>query len=168
LDIFVSYKTQKYANEAREVANALVTQGYKVWFDEYVLNSKGNLGKRYTKEQLIDILSKAVKKCRCSVIFEAELEKIVMAPSVNAEEECQKKTIMITESGPIAWNWQKLEIDASSKAIAIHPSSKMIFVFSNGIEASSDIGLPRKPYTDTSIILQRILQSLSYFGIVPL
>ena len=168
MDIFVSYKTKRYANEAREVAHTLGGLGYEVWFDEDVLNSKVGFG-RYTKEQLADILTRAVRECRCSVVFEAELEKVAVPPSVNIEEECRKKTIMLTESGPIAWNWQKLEIDASSKSIAIHPSSSMIFVFDKdkGVEVSHDIGLPTEPYIDSSMLLQRILRCLNYFGIAP-
>lgn len=167
MDIFISYKTQSYANEARKVAHILGILGYQVWFDEDVLNSKSGLGKSYTKEQLIDILSRAVKQCQCSIVFEAELEKVAMPPGTNIEQECRKKTIMLTESGYIAWNWQKLEIDASSEAIAIHPTSRMIFVFNKKIEISHDIGLPREPYANSIILLQRILQSLDYFGITP-
>lgn len=166
-DIFLSYKTRRYAGEARKVAHTLGAQGYRVWFDEDVLNSKGGLGKRYTKGQLIDILTRAVKQCRCSVVFEAELEKVAMPSGINMQEEYRKKTIMLTESGPIAWNWQKLEIDASSKSIAIHPSSRMIFAFDKGIEISHNISLPREAYTNTSMLLQRILRSLDYFGIAP-
>jgi hypothetical protein len=167
LDIFVSYKTKRYANEAREVAHTLGVLGYEVWFDEDVLNSKSGSYKIYTKDQLIDILPKAVRRCRCSVVFEAELEKVMLPPGTNIEEECRKKTIMLTESGPIAWNWQKLEIDASSKAIAIHPSSSMIFVFDKGVEVSHDISLLTEPYIDSSMLLQRILWCLNFFGITP-
>lgn len=166
-DIFLSYKTRRYASEARKVAHTLGAQGYRVWFDEDVLSSKGGHGKYYTKERLIDILTKAVKQCRCSVVFEAELEKVVVPPGINIEEECQKNTIMLTEVGLIAWNWQKLEIDASSKSIAIHPSSRILFVFDNGIEVSHNIGLPTEPYTNLSMLLRRILRSLHYFGIAP-
>ena len=167
-DVFLSYKTRRNIAEARKIKQALAALGYHVWFDKDVLNCKSGLGKHYTKEQLIDILTEAVKRCQCSIVFEAELEAVAITPDINIQEEYRKKTLMLTESGPIAWNWQKLEIGASSKSIAIHPSSNMIFVFDKGIEISHNIGLPREVYSNTSMLLQRTLQSLDYFGIVPL
>jgi hypothetical protein len=165
-DVFVSYKTRRYASEAGEVAQTLGNLGYRVWFDKDVLGSKGG-GEHYTKEQLIDILAQAVKDSRCSVVFEAELEKVMLLPGMKIEEECQKKTIMLIDSQPVAWNWQKLEIEASSKVVAIHPSSKMIFIFDNGTDVSDAIGLPTRFYADLTELLQIILQSLNYFKIVP-
>ena len=166
-DVFISYKTRRYANEAELLAQHLIQLGYKVWFDKYVLDNRNIYGKHYPNAELIEILKHAVRASKCSVIFEAELERIQVAylkanMSSNAVTDSRIHT-----GSKLAWSWQKLEIDNSSKTIEIYVSSMRVGVHDGEKNITQQIGFGVNTYVDTTELFKMILQAVEYFGIRP-
>ena len=166
-DVFISYKTRRYADEAEMLAQHLIQLGYKVWFDKYVLDTRNIYGKHYPNAELIEILKNAVRASKCSVIFEAELERIQVAYfTANASSNLVTDSRIHTGS-KLAWSWQKLEIDNSSKTIEIYVSSMKVGVHDGEKDITQQIGFRVNTYVDTIELFKMIFQAVEYFGIKP-
>jgi hypothetical protein len=129
-DAFISYKIRKHLDAARELRDALGRAGYKVWLDEDQIGAADDPWHTKTKEHLIDRLVRGVVGSRCTIVFEAQLEAVALPPGWSKADAEARGNVMHSESGAlIAWNWQKLEIDSSSRAIVIRPNRPHLSVF---------------------------------------
>jgi len=122
-DVFVSYKHNRDSDRATKVVQRLRDHGLRVWFDidQLALKEQGPID----KAELVAALTNAVKSSRTSVIFAAAMERVELLPGMTREQALATEHCMIDENtgGLIAWNWQKLEIDASEKFVAVHPNT---------------------------------------------
>jgi hypothetical protein len=62
-----------------------------------------------------------VKSARLSVVFEAQLEGVVLPSGLSEKEALRSQQCMIENDSLVAWNWQKLEVDNSNSFVAVHP-----------------------------------------------
>lgn len=162
-DLFVSYKTRRFVDRASWLTERLSDLGYRVWFDRKVLDQK--TGGRRDKDELIEILVSAVEAARCSVVFEAELEKVLLLPGMSEEDALRAKMAMKAEHGAlVAWNWQKLEIDASANSVSIHPSSQRVFAHRDQRRLPPADGLR---FADDEGMLDAVLECLDRLEIEP-
>jgi hypothetical protein len=70
---------------------------------------------------------------RCTVVFEAELEAVALPPGWSkADAEFRGNVMRSGEGALIAWNWQKLEIDSSSRIIVVRESLPHVSVIDGG------------------------------------
>jgi len=119
-DAFISYKIRRHLAAARELRNELTRLHYKVWLDEDQIGAADDPWHTKTKDQLIDHLVHGVGRSRCTVIFEAQLEAVALPQGWSrAYAEIRANVMHSDEGALIAWNWQKLEIDSSSRKIVI-------------------------------------------------
>ncbi len=119
-DAFISYKIRKHLAAARELRNHLTRLHYNVWLDEDQIGAADDPWHTKTKEQLIDHLAHGVGRSRCTVVFEAQLEAVALPQGWSkADAEIRGNVMRSWEGTLIAWNWQKLEIDSSSRIIVI-------------------------------------------------
>ena len=122
-DVFVSYKHRRDSAQAKKLVKALKRRGLRVWFDidQLALKEEG----RIDKAELVSTLTSAVRASRVSVIFAAAMEAVALLPGMTREEALATGDCMIDEGTGtlIAWNWQKLEIDASEEFVEVHLDS---------------------------------------------
>lgn len=162
-DLFVSYKTRRFAEQASWLTERLSGLGYRVWFDQKVLDRKTD--GRWGMDELIDILVSAVEAAHCSVVLEAELEMVMLLPGMSEEDALTDKSAMKTEHGTlVAWNWQKLEIDASATSVSIHPSSQRVFAHKDRRLLPPADGLR---FADDQEMLDSVLECLDALEIEP-
>jgi hypothetical protein len=126
-DVFVSYKIRRNSHEAKRLVALLRRRGVQVWFDIDQLSKKE--GQRKDKDELIETLTSAAKAARLSVVFEAQLEAVLLPPGLTREEALASRLCMDDNGCLIDWNWQKLEIESSNIFVAIHPR---FYVLSSG------------------------------------
>lgn len=116
--VFVSYKRRRNAAEAKEMARYLKVLGYSVWFDEQVLALQDK--EIVNKNELARFIIDAVKGCQVVVVFEAMKEAIAFSPEeADDTHEIWEGEVMDDNGTPIAWNWQKLEIDNARRLIVV-------------------------------------------------
>jgi hypothetical protein len=163
-DIFVSYETSRHAEQATDLVRRLRELGYRVWFDVNVLNQMQNRPKLFETEHLISILTRAVHRSRCTIIFEGELRDVQLPPGVTKEETLSRRTTMTTPQGNfVAFSWQGLEISETACGITIHPTTVAAFRIEGGRAMwtrSFDYGTDRE-------LLTAITSALALFEIHP-
>jgi len=126
-DIFISYKTSRHADDARRLADRLVAQGYRVWFDKYVLDRLGSRPEVFETEYLLAILRHGVKQASCTIIFEGMLYAAALGPGESEEELLKKRQLMRVNDAPVIWDWHGIEIAATEWGITIHPDTITAF-----------------------------------------
>jgi len=127
-DIFISYKTRNHAEQAKSMAEYLAGRGYRIWFDQKVLEKKGERTGFFEKRYLLDVLRNGVEHSKCTLIFEAQLSAYALPPGMTEEQAVKENAIMMGPQGiHVAWDWQVVEIMASRRALAIHPRTIAIF-----------------------------------------
>ncbi|MGE7471990.1 hypothetical protein ACQKLX_21295 [Bosea sp. NPDC003192] len=120
-DAFISYKIRKHLPAARTLRDDLARLGYTAWLDEDQIGGPDDPWRKKTREQLIKHLVDGVGCSRCTIVFQTVLEAVALPPGWSASEPRLAESVMRTSEGVlVAWNWQKLEIDASSRTIVIH------------------------------------------------
>jgi hypothetical protein len=132
-DLFISYKTIRHSAQAAQLAGRLESLGYRIWFDQNILNRMQNRPDVFEREHLISILTNAVRHSRCTVIFEATMHAVQLMPGRTEEDALADGTIMkAANDALIAWDWQGLEIAAARQGITIHPNIVTAFETENG------------------------------------
>ncbi|KMO31262.1 hypothetical protein VQ03_27460 [Methylobacterium tarhaniae] len=128
-DAFISYKISKHLPTARALRDDLARLGYTVWLDEDQIGGPDDPWRKKTREQLIKHLMNGVGCSRCTIVFETVLEAVLLPPGCSPSEPRLAESVMRTGEGVlVAWNWQKLEIDSSSRTIVIHEGSRGLTV----------------------------------------
>lgn len=164
-DVFVSYRTRNFAQQAATIAESLSSGGYRVWFDRRILSTKEETGVTRTKEELISLLTAAVRDSRCSLIFEAELEAVAMPPYLTREEALARGYVMVHRGALVAWNWQLLEIEASEKAMTVHARSSLVITFERPNESEPPVQTGRYSYVGSEDLWRVVKNCLTKFGI---
>ena len=160
-DAFISYKIRKHLGAARELRNALGRVGYNVWLDEDQIGAADDPRHTKTKEQLIDRLARGVGGSRCTIVFEAELEAIGLPPGWSKADAEATGNVMHSRGTLIAWNWQKLEIDSSSRAIVIRQNHPRLSVIDGGSDITSTV-LEHRNITPSELV-PAIARAIDYF-----
>jgi hypothetical protein len=162
-DIFISYKTRLYAAQAARLAERLEALGYRLWFDQDVLNKMQNRPEVFEKEHLISILTNAVKHSRCTVIFEGIMHAVEILPGRTEEEALADRTVMKNARNDVVdWDWQGLEIAATQRGITIHPKVVTAFETRDG----ATIWTENFSYGNDEQLLASIVKALSLFDII--
>jgi hypothetical protein len=163
-DVFVSYKTSREKGRATALVRDLRELGYKVWFDGAILDQMPNRPKKFEKEHLISILTKAVASARCTIVFEGVLHAVELTPDTTEEETLARRTTLLTDEGDfVAFDWQVLEISATSRGIAIHPKTVTAFEKEAGqTKWTSSFG-----YTGDAQLLLAIQSALHQINVQP-
>jgi TIR domain-containing protein len=161
-DIFISYKTARNSAQAARLAERLSALGYRVWFDQDVLDRMQKRPEVFEKEHLISILSNAVRNSRCTIIFEAVMHAVCLSPGRTEEEALADRTVMKDANDSlITWDWQGFEILTTRHGITIHPKTVMAFEIQDGKTLwSSSIF-----YNDDEQLLPSIETALWLFGV---
>lgn len=132
-DMFVCYKTSRHATQAARLVEQLTDLGYRVWFDKIVLNRVQNRPEVFEKGHLVSILTNAVQHSRCTIVFEAMMHAVQLSPNQTEEETLASRTTMKSANNAlVAWDWQILEIGATKRGIAIHPTTVTAFRTEDG------------------------------------
>jgi hypothetical protein len=126
-DIFISYKTSRNAEDAQRLADLLIGKGYSVWFDKYVLDRLKSKPEVFETEHLLAILSHAVKKSSCTIIYEGVLHAAALGPGDSEEDLINKRQLMRVNSAPVIWDWHGVEITAAEWGLTIHPNKIVAF-----------------------------------------
>jgi hypothetical protein len=160
-DCFISYKTSRHAAQAAALASRLMAQGYRVWFDKLVLEKMQNRPERFEAPHLIAILSNAIRRSKCTIMFEAVMHATSLLPGVTEEDALARHTVMrVPGSDLLAWDWQVLEVANTERGIAIHPSAVVAFRVKDG----KTIWTETLPYRDQEECFQCILRALTRFA----
>ncbi len=148
-DAFISYKFRKHHKLAEYLFDALKAMSYNIWFDADEIGTPQSREIEWSKEQLIDRLVEGVGRSRATIAFEATLEAIAVPPDYTQEqseaEALARGTVMYADFGGVAWNWQKLEIDSSSRLITLREEEGG-YVVLNGTERVSHPTLGTGPF----------------------
>jgi hypothetical protein len=137
-DAFISYKIRKHRDAARELRAELARRGCEVWMDEDRIGVAGMIAQ--TKEQIVNALIDGVAGSRCTIVFEAALEAVALPPGVSRHQvEASGRVMHSSEGALIAWNWQKLEIDSSSRLIAIREGRPRLTITIDGRDVTSTV-----------------------------
>jgi hypothetical protein len=161
-DIFVSYKTDRYADQASRLARALTKRGYRVWFDKYVLDRMENRPDIFESDYLLSVLENGVKNSKCIAIFEAVKHAVVVPPRTTEDELVAKRRARRNKQGDlVSWDWQQVEIDAAHQGIAIHPGKIVAFKTQDAVVTwTHSYG-----YANERQLVSRIEAALPSFGI---
>lgn len=148
-DAFISYKFRKHHKLARALFEELKGIGYSIWFDADEIGTPEDREVDWSKDHLIERLVEGVGGSRTTIVFEAALEAVAIPLGVTQEqaeaEALARGNVMYDSFGLVAWNWQKLEIDSSSRLITIR-EDKSGYVVLRGTERMSHPSLGAGPF----------------------
>lgn len=136
-DVFISYKIRKHREMVLALRDGLQSLDHRVWLDEDQIGVADDPWYRKTRDQLIDRLVSGVGGSRCTVVFEAELEAVARQAGAHGLSGETEHTMRSDEGALVAWNWQKLEIDSSSRVIVVRPPSPYVTIVVDGEDITS-------------------------------
>jgi DNA-binding LacI/PurR family transcriptional regulator len=119
------------------------------------LEQKDVTGREYPVPQLVDILTSAVRQARCSVVFEAELELVLLPPGMTREAALSSMQAMDVDGALVAWNWQRIEIDAAQRFVAIYNGAKRVMAHDRSRPGDFTV-----PFDDDDALIQAVRHCL--------
>jgi hypothetical protein len=119
-DVFISYSKRRHIARARSLFEFLISAGFRVWFDEEILNRKVSWVP-VPKDAIIGQLTDAIAQSRCIVLFAMEMEAVHVYPGLDVKKGMASHQLMRSDQGNvIAWNWQIFESRCAREVFPIY------------------------------------------------
>jgi hypothetical protein len=146
-DVFISYTKRRDVYRARSLHRFLTTAGYRVWFDEDILNRKDSWVP-VAKDLIIAKLKEAIEKSLCVVLFEMQAEAVYEYPGLDVERAIRNLQCMRSDQGTlIAWSWPIFESRCARNFLTISEGTSWESIAKNlhnlGIEPRHSLAVPQ-------------------------